>query len=74
MNTETYTGTAEILKDRIFALIPDHPEILEMDKSGGLFRIEGFNCGDLAPSLAQAQWALGRAKLEWEERNSDAPV
>ncbi len=71
MKVEAYTDTANALKDKILAIIPDHPEILDMDEPGGLFKIEGFDCNDLAPSLFQAQWALGRAKMEWKERRHE---
>ena len=69
MNTETYTDTANTLKDRTLALIPDHPEILDMDDPGDLFQIEGFDYNDLGATEFQAQWALDRAKMEWKERH-----
>ncbi len=59
---EQYASTAEKLKDRILALIPDHPEILELEDAWGLFKVEGFKSDDLEPSLFQAQWALSAAK------------
>lgn len=57
-----YGGTANLLRDRIAALIPAHPEILQMVEPWGLFKVEGFHCDDIAPSLAQASWALAAAQ------------
>ena len=57
-----YGGIANALRDRIAALIPEHPEIMEMDSPWDLFDIEGFDCKDLAPSLYQAAWALANAR------------
>ena len=57
-----YESTANILVERIKALIPNHPEILEMDSAWDLFKISEFQCGDLEPTMAQAQWALAKAK------------
>ena len=51
------------LVDRILALIPDHPEILEMENPRDLFGIEGFECADLGLDYYSAAWAFGRAKL-----------
>ena len=62
-----YESVANTLKDRIVALIPDHPEILTMKDAGDLFQIEGFECGDLEPSFYQASWALSHAQDEWEQ-------
>jgi len=57
-----YVSTANVLADRIEALIPLHPEIMEIDDPFKLFKINGFKCDDLAPSLAQAGWALREAQ------------
>jgi len=57
-----YENTAGSLVNRIRELIPCHPEIMDMSDPWALFNIEGFKCDDLAPSLAQASWALQRAK------------
>jgi hypothetical protein len=57
-----YENTANELRDRIIALIPDHPEILTMRSPWDLFKIDGFKCDDLGPSMAQAGWALSAAK------------
>jgi hypothetical protein len=59
-----YTLVGETLRDRILALIPSHPEILSLTGPFDLFRIEGFECDDLGPSLAQASWALSAAKSQ----------
>ena len=58
----TYGATADILYARIFELIPEHPEILELKSAFDLFNIEGFDCSDLEPSYMQATWALAKAK------------
>lgn len=57
-----YASTINALTERILALIPAHPEILTMNDSWQLFKVPGFSCGDLEPSMAQADGALGRAK------------
>ena len=53
-----YEAAGNELRDRILALIPTHPEILEMDDCFKLFKVDGFKCDDLQPSLAQAGWAM----------------
>jgi len=60
-----YVDTANTLRDRIVDLIKTHPEIMDMDSPWDLFRLDDFNCKDLAPSLAQAGWALAAAKQEY---------
>ena len=57
-----YTATADTLTDRIRALIPSHPEIMEMESAWDLFKVDGFDCKDLNPSAFQAGFALGKAK------------
>ena len=58
-----YNSTAHALRDRIAALIPEHPEIMTCDGPGAIFKIAPeFNCDDLQPSLFQAQWALAAAR------------
>ena len=57
-----YAQTADELTHRIVALIPDNPHILTMESAWDLFKVEGFDCKDIGPSLAQAQWALSNAK------------
>ena len=55
----TYARTADALTDRIVAL---GPQILALDDAWKLLRAPGFQCDDLAPSLAQADFALAKAK------------
>ncbi|HDZ25067.1 hypothetical protein LCGC14_1555360 [marine sediment metagenome] len=62
-----YESTGNELRDRILALIPDHPEILTLDSCWDLFKVSGFDCRDLQPSLAQAGWALTSARCIWKE-------
>lgn len=54
-----YEATADVLVDRIVAL---GPVILNLDSPWGLFKIEGFDCSDIEPSLAQASGALAKAQ------------
>ncbi len=62
----TYASRAETLSQRIFELIPDHQEILTLDSPFDLFKVDGFQCGDLEPSLAQAAAALAKARTRWK--------
>lgn len=62
MKKSTYYAVLDELIERIEALVPEHPEILELDDAFGLFKIPGFNCSDLEPSLAQASAALAEAR------------
>ncbi len=57
-----YCKTAETLVDRIRALPRDR--VLACADAWALFKIEGFECGDLAPSWAQASAALAQVKRE----------
>jgi len=57
-----YTATADELTKRILALIPAHPEIMTLESPFDLFKIDGFKCDDLGPSLAQAGWSLSKAR------------
>lgn len=59
-----YEGCAEEMKRRILALIPDHPEILDMNDVWDLFKVPGFYVDDLGPSMAQAMAALAAAQQE----------
>lgn len=69
MNLEQhYRKTGQELERRIVALIPDHPEILEMDEPWGLFEVSGFCCADLGPTLNQATFALKAAQREFKSR------
>jgi hypothetical protein len=63
-----YTDVAIELRDRILALIPEHPEILTMNSAWDLHKVEGFKCDDIGPSMAQAMYALASAKHEWKAR------
>ncbi len=67
---QSYEATGHQLRDRIMALIPAHPEILDMTSCWDLFRVEGFQCSDLGPSMAQAGWALTEAKRQYREQSA----
>ncbi len=62
MRPSQYSTTANALSDRILALIPDHPEIMQMTSPWDLFKVKDFKCSDLNPSMFQASWALNDAK------------
>ena len=68
---EQYESTGNELRDRILSLIPDYPEILEMDDCIKLFEIDGFKCDDLRPSLAQAGWAMRAAQRLFKEHQAE---
>lgn len=68
-----YEETANRLIERIEALVPSHPEILRLESPWDLFRIEGFECADLQPSLAQASWALTQVRSRAAQRTGAAP-
>jgi hypothetical protein len=55
----SYEQTADELTARIMAL---GPRILPLDSPWDLFKIDGFKCDDLGPSLFQADWALRQAQ------------
>jgi hypothetical protein len=55
----TYEETTAALVARIVAL---GPQVLDVTDAFRLFQLPGFACGDLEPSLAQADFALARAK------------
>ena len=63
-----YSDTANTLAQRILALIPAHPKIMDMIEPFDLYKVEGFDCSDLEPTLFQASWALSRAKLLYENK------
>ena len=63
-----YERTGNTLVDRIVALIPEHPEILDLDSPWDLFKC-GLKCNDLQPTLAQASAALGKAKFVFKNKN-----
>lgn len=54
-----YEDTADVLTQRIVAIGPD---ILNIDDPWQLFKVSGFDCSDLNPSLAQASFALAKAQ------------
>jgi len=64
-----YEETANELVSRIMALIPEHPEILEMKSAWDLLKVDGFKCDDLQPSAAQAGWAFAQAKKRYKENS-----
>jgi hypothetical protein len=64
MNYET---TADELVKRIIPVIKKHPELLNSTDAWDLFKYPEFKCEDLQPSLAQASWALEKAKQEAEK-------
>ena len=59
---QQYSDTILELENRIRALVPANPGILQIDNPFDLFKVEGFKCDDLQPSLTQAAIALNRAK------------
>ena len=63
-----YEQSTQELKRRILVLIPTNPHIMEMADPFQLFRIPGFNCDDLSPSLAMSSMALSLAKEEYGGR------
>ena len=65
--TTAYEQTATELCRRILALIPDNPSILDITAPFDLFKVPGFVCDDLQPSLAQARAALSSAKAMWKK-------
>ena len=67
-----YNSTAEQAKLRILALIPEHPEIMDIDGPFELFKIEGFSVSDLGLTLFQAGWALNAARNTYKQ-NPSAP-
>jgi len=72
MDIMAYETTAYALVERISALIPEHPEILNMTSPWDLFNVPGFNCKDIGPSLAQAWIALSKAKLIYKQTTIDS--
>jgi hypothetical protein len=57
------------LTDRIFAMIPERPEIMAIHEPRDLFGVPGFYCADLAPSQLQMETALDIAKRQYQEQN-----
>lgn len=65
-----YESTANELTNRILALIPTQPQILDLTSAWDLFKVPGFKCDDIGPSLAQASWALSSAQQAYRARRS----
>jgi len=64
MTEHYYQATIEILYERIVKLLPQHPEILEMQSPFELFKIKEFNTLGLDTTLAQAVAVLSKIKAE----------
>ena len=64
-----YSDTANALGERILALIEKQPEVLHLSNPFDLFKVPGFECADLQPSLAQAAYSLRWAQRKWEEQH-----
>jgi hypothetical protein len=54
-----YAETCDELTRRIVAL---GPQVLTLTDAWQLFKVPGFECGDLQPSMAQADGALAKAQ------------
>ena len=61
-----YEATAQALVKRITDCIPANPKILTMKDPFKLFKVPGFKCDDLEPSLAQAMAALMIAQRDYK--------
>jgi len=66
-----YEKCGQSLKSRILALIPKHKQILQITDPFELFRIPGFKCDDLEPTLAMADAALAQAKYDYQTNQRD---
>ena len=62
-----YTSVVHELEKRILAMMPEHPELVGMTTPWPLFDVDGFDCEDLGPSMAQASAALRGAQLLWKD-------
>ncbi len=62
-----YSAAAETLVGRILALVPKNPQIMAFESVWDLFKVPGFKCDDIGPSLAQASWALAEAKRRYRK-------
>jgi hypothetical protein len=67
----SYESTANELSNRIYELIPANPEILSMASAFDLFKVPGFNCDDLQPSMGQASWALDDARRRYSSGKTE---
>lgn len=63
-----YQDTADALVQRIEALVPTHPEILEMGSAWDLLELHDFKCDDLQPTEFQASWALAKVQQRAAEK------
>jgi hypothetical protein len=72
--SDGYCAVAEELKRRILALTPEHPGILGITDVWDLFKVSGFDCRDLGPTMAQANDALAEAQQEYRRRVQDPVV
>jgi hypothetical protein len=63
MFNEAYIDSANKLRDRIVDLIPERPEIMNIENTWDLLDVDGLSFSDLDPTLAQASWALEQAKI-----------
>lgn len=61
MSEILYDATAKELVKRIKSC---GREILKIENAWDLFKLPGFECEDIAPSLHQAMWALRKAQQE----------
>ena len=65
-----YESVAHELRDRILKLIPSNQKILLIDDCWDLFKIDGFSCKGLNPTVAQAAWALKAAKEQYKSQTA----
>ena len=57
-----YVKTADLMVERIRTVARTQPQILKLSDPWDMFKVPGFKCDDLEPSLFQASWALSKAK------------
>ena len=69
--TQKYNKKCYDLGGRILRLIPQNPKIMSITNAFDLFKIPGFECSDLKPSLAQAIGALSWAKSQYRLRGKN---
>jgi len=65
-----YMTATDELTNRILKLIPDHPEIMALESPFDLFKVAGFDCKDLDPSLMQASFALSNARALYKQQET----
>lgn len=66
---QAYESACDSLTQKILDLIPAHPEIMTLGSIWDLFDVDGFDCREEGPSLAQAQHALEKARAIWRRKN-----